>query len=164
MRYIPDNRIHWGGHATELLAGHEAITDLDQVAETIHVDDRNRLLTTIDASRLSGRPLSLDIRIVRPGGEVHWVAIWGRDFRDDAGVAVRSVDVFRDVTDQRLLEQQLAHTNRVEAIGHVAAGIAHEINTPTQYAGDNLRFLEESCSPPRRVHQRADGADSGALL
>ncbi len=32
---------------------------------------------------------------------------------------------------------------KLESIGHLAAGIAHEINTPTQYVGDNTRFLEQ---------------------
>lgn len=37
---------------------------------------------------------------------------------------------------------ELVHAHKMESIGHLAAGVAHEINTPTQYIGDNLRFLE----------------------
>ncbi|MBX3147893.1 MAG: PAS domain-containing protein [Gemmatimonadales bacterium] len=137
------DRLLWGGHAADLLAGHGEVTDLHQAAELIHADDRKRFLDTIDAARRSGKPFSLDVRAVRPGGEIRWVAIWGRLIHDEAGAEVRSVGVFRDITDQRLLEHQLTQSHRVEAIGHLAAGIAHEINTPTQYAGDNLRFLAE---------------------
>jgi signal transduction histidine kinase len=50
----------------------------------------------------------------------------------------------RDVTERRELERQLAHAQKLESIGQLAAGIAHEINTPIQYVGDNARFLEES--------------------
>ncbi len=47
----------------------------------------------------------------------------------------------QDITDRRLLESQLAQAQKLEAIGQLAAGIAHEINTPTQYVSDNTRFL-----------------------
>jgi signal transduction histidine kinase len=41
-------------------------------------------------------------------------------------------------------EQDLSQFERLEAIGQLAAGIAHEINTPMQYIGDNLRFLKDA--------------------
>jgi PAS domain S-box-containing protein len=49
-----------------------------------------------------------------------------------------------DVTDREVLGQQLRQAQKLEAIGQLAAGIAHEINTPIQYVGDNTRFLQES--------------------
>jgi PAS domain S-box-containing protein len=49
-----------------------------------------------------------------------------------------------DVTEREILGQQLRQAQKLEAIGRLAAGIAHEINTPIQYVGDNTRFLQES--------------------
>jgi len=50
------------------------------------------------------------------------------------------VCIVRDVTEQRELEQQLAQSQKLGAIGQLAAGVAHEINTPMQFIGDNLHF------------------------
>ncbi|QBG35045.1 MHYT domain-containing protein [Litorilituus sediminis] len=52
--------------------------------------------------------------------------------------------VMRDITERLLLEKQLYQAQKLESIGQLAAGIAHEINTPTQYVIDNTSFLESS--------------------
>lgn len=48
-----------------------------------------------------------------------------------------------DITEKLFLERERQQTQKLEAIGQLAAGIAHEINTPVQYVGDNLRFLAD---------------------
>jgi PAS domain S-box-containing protein len=52
-----------------------------------------------------------------------------------------------DVTERRVLEDQLRQSHKLEAIGQLAAGIAHEINTPTQFVSDNTTFLKDSWDP-----------------
>jgi PAS domain S-box-containing protein len=64
--------------------------------------------------------------------------------RDENGRPVGFRGIARDVTEQKLIEMQMAQSRKLEAIGQLAAGIAHEINTPIQYVGDNTRFLKEA--------------------
>ena len=71
-----------------------------------------------------------------------------------------------DVTRRKLLETQIVHAQKMESIGQLAAGIAHEINTPIQYIGDNARFLEEGfgalSSLLARFQQLLIGSEAGA--
>jgi len=71
--------------------------------------------------------------------------------RDSAGAITGVLGTYLDISSlkeaekgRQMMEVQLRQVQKLEAIGQLAAGIAHEINTPIQYVGDNTRFLQES--------------------
>jgi two-component system NtrC family sensor kinase len=66
-------------------------------------------------------------------------------------VQKRTADLVKEIAERKgaeherqIMEVQLRQSQKLEAIGQLASGIAHEINTPTQYIGDNTRFLKDS--------------------
>lgn len=77
----------------------------------------------------------------------------------DSGGAIAGYSFFsRDTSDEAKLEAQLGHLQKMEAIGEMAAGIAHEINTPIQYIGDNMQFLREAAEGMMRVAEASAAA------
>ncbi|TWU60252.1 Sensor protein ZraS [Rubripirellula tenax] len=72
----------------------------------------------------------------------------------------------RHARDLQNLNQRLAQAQKLESIGELAAGIAHEINTPIQYVGDNTRFVQEACNDLQLVLESCQSllvaVDSGA--
>lgn len=62
--------------------------------------------------------------------------------------------VFDDVTEKELLAAQSMLSSKMESIGQLAAGIAHEINTPIQYLGDNLHYVQHALEKYIETDQR----------
>jgi signal transduction histidine kinase len=68
---------------------------------------------------------------------------------------------------RKQIERELAQAHRLEAVGQLAMGIAHEINTPTQFVGDNTRFLKDAFSDINalfdKTHRLLQSAKNGCL-
>jgi signal transduction histidine kinase len=58
-----------------------------------------------------------------------------------------------DITDRKALESELMQAKKLESIGQLAAGIAHEINTPAQFVGDNTRFIKDAFKDLLKLHE-----------
>ena len=81
---------------------------------------------------------------------VHW------NFSERPRIALRAA-----LHELEAANDQLARASRLEAIGQLAAGVAHEINTPMQYVGDNLTFLEKAFQRLDLVTSRLPGLGEG---
>ncbi len=109
--------------------------------EGLHPDDRPRLEEATGKFRL-GAGYDETYRVVQTDGATRWVRDRAFPLRDPAGNAYRVVGVAEDVTGQKLLEHQVVRSQRLEAVGTLAAGVAHDLNnilTPISVAAGMLK-------------------------
>jgi PAS domain S-box-containing protein len=122
------------GYLPEAMAGQRAdeFVDPEELATT---------LADWDAI-MSGRVqhLAREIRLRHADGSLVWGFASVALIAEPDGSAFGLV-VVRDITQRKRLEVELRVAQKLEAVGRLASGIAHEINTPIQFIGDNVRFL-----------------------
>jgi PAS domain S-box-containing protein len=107
---------------------------------------------------------STEIRSIHPDGDPR-IADWGASPLRGSDDTDAVIVVIADRTHARRLEVELRHSQKLEAIGRLAAGVAHEINTPIQFIGDNVNFLADTTTRLMDAYQAATrpGFDRDAL-
>ena len=91
----------------------------------------------------AGYVRSFEMEVLRNDGTRIWISASARA-RWQGGTLIGYAGMFEDITERKQLREQLLQAQKLESVGQLAAGIAHEINTPIQYIGDNVRFLKEA--------------------
>ena len=85
----------------------------------------------------------------------------------DYGGRRAAVVIAQDVTARKQLELELRHSQKLEAVGGLASGIAHELNTPIQFVGDNTHFLQDAFRDLDRVleqYRQVRNAAAGGVV
>jgi len=85
-----------------------------------------------------------ELRNRKKNGDLYWESAAITPIKDGNGRITHYLAVQEDTTQRKIIDSQLRQAQKLEAIGQLTAGIAHEINTPMQYVGDNVTFLKES--------------------
>ncbi len=117
--------VEWNTRMHEI-TGHETPLTFERYLDSVHPDDRQ--LIEQAARSQAGIPEFVTHRFIRPDGSVRWLAPTGRLIQGARGQTTRIVGGNLDVTEQRELEERLRRAQKMDVVGALAAGVAHNFN------------------------------------
>lgn len=139
-----DTITHWNPAAEKILGCEYANVIGRKVSETGIGWEWDVIFEGIAESIASDAPVHLDnVGITRCDGKERLLEMMVSPMKDDSGALYGFILWGRDITEKRMMERELAQARRLESIGQLAAGVAHEINTPMQYIYDNINYIKD---------------------
>lgn len=94
---------------------------------SIHEDDRQRVIERLNTAIRAENSYETEYRIIRPDCSIRIIKSFGAIIRENS-TAIRVIGLDKDVTERRILEQQMRQTQKMDAVGRLAGGIAHDFN------------------------------------
>jgi signal transduction histidine kinase/DNA-binding response OmpR family regulator len=136
--------------------------NVDNVSASVHPDDYP-LVQQWMADLTAGVELDAhETRIVLPDGQVRLIRADGRAVTDPDGVIRRLAGTMQDITDRRLMERQLAQAQKMEAIGNLTGGMAHDFNNGLGVIIGNLDLLGRLVKADAVARELCEEAHLGA--
>lgn len=140
---------------------------LEQWFNLYPADVQGRLRNAIDRCVRQGDAFDEEYHLWRGGGREAWVRTTGEAVRDDLGRIVRVQGAVQDITERRSLERHLLRAQRMESIGTLAGGIAHDLNNvlaPILMSVDLLRMEEQDHRRQQALRTIETSARRGAEM
>ncbi len=142
--------------AAECVFGWTAAEVLDQVPFCIDAQQteefRDEVRRTAAGELISG----MERRRRRKDGSTVDVAIWTAPLRDADGSVSAIIMAIADISERKKLEEQLRHSQKMEAVGRLAGGVAHDFNNLLTVINGYGHMLVEALRPGDRLHSHAE--------
>lgn len=125
------------------------------IADIIHPDDRASVARELVEALDSGTLRRMEVRcITREENRI--IELRFQAMQSSPGEQPTLLGTINDVSDRHELETRLRQAQKLESVGSLAAGIAHEINTPIQFIGNNLLFIGDTAETVLSVVEEHD--------
>jgi len=115
----------------------------DSFLKSIHPEDRARVASAIFRCWEQGGEFEGEFRVPTPDGGLRWLYTKGRGTQDADGRVHRLHGITTDITEHKLTEEALAHSQKLEAVGQITGGIAHDFNNYLCIILGNLEQIEQ---------------------
>jgi PAS domain S-box-containing protein len=127
---VPANELRWSDEVYAIfgLVPQQCGAAYEAFLERVHPADREKVQQALRESLATGKDFSLEHRVVRPDGESRIVREQAEVFRDETGQAIRMLGTVQDVTEQKRIEAEFLRAQRMDGIGAIAGGMAHDLN------------------------------------
>ncbi|HET7427770.1 MAG TPA: MASE1 domain-containing protein, partial [Gemmatimonadales bacterium] len=152
-----DNRLTWDEPLRRMygIGPDERIAGYQDFIGRVHPDDRDAVEAKVRRALADGGRLDYEFRIVLPDGRVRWIADQGRAVSGGGGITGLT-GTCQDVTDRHNSEEQLRLAHRMESVGRLAGGVAHEANNQMSVVIGAVSFILRRPDLPAAVREDAE--------
>ena len=137
--YITNNAADLTGYTVDELGG--AGSYWSDIIEQKYLSRYNK---TFERCQKTGKACAVEYRITTKDGLVKDVLDRVQPIFDDKGQVVGVDGMIMDITERKMVQDELEKNQMFQTLGKLGAGISHEINTPIQFISDNTHFLTDS--------------------
>jgi two-component system cell cycle sensor histidine kinase/response regulator CckA len=145
----------------------EIMSQRIKYTDLIHPEDKERVLAYRAAMIKGRRPLDLEYRLILPDGQIKWIWVRALSVFSPEGTFVCVEGIITDITQRKEMEANLLRAERMESIGTLAGGIAHDLNnllSPIMIGTDLLKHFGISGPSLKVVEDIQRSTKRGASL